>query len=544
MLRFQYSEFFSLLGLLPLVAALFFYAVYRRRKTAKILAEKHLLGSILKNYNPAIYTTKFILVFVALGLLAIAAVNPRSRIGSQQVKRNGIDVMVVLDVSKSMLAKDLQPTRLERAKQLVYRLVEKLKNDRIGIVVFAGKAYLQMPLTGDHTAAKMYISSADPSEIPTQGTAIGAALRMAASSFNTEEKKYKAVLLISDGEDHDEGAEKIARQLGEQGVVIYTVGMGSPQGSVIPDEITGENKTDREGNVVISKLNEDELRMIASAGNGKYILFQNADAVTDVVVSDFSGMDQREVTDDSLTNYESFAFYFLGAALLLMTIEFFLGYRRRKPVSAKALMVLVFACSAGMASAQTEKQLVKQGNEAYAQKDYAAAADNYEKALKLKSDMPEASFNKGNAKYKAGKKDDAIAAYDEAIRLLENPIEKSNAWYNKGVVLQNNQKIPECIEAYKQALKLDPKNEDARQNLQKALQQQKQQQQKEKEKQDQKQKNNQQKEKEQDPKPQPSRLKKQDAIDKLKALEQQEKNLQEKMHKANTSPSSRPEKDW
>ncbi len=145
MLRFQYSEFFFLLGLLPLVAALFIFAVYRRKKTAKLLAEQQLLGSILINYSPAIYTIKFVLVFTALGLLAVSAVHPRSRIGSQQVKRNGIDVMVVLDVSKSMLARDLQPTRLERAKQLAYRLVEKLKNDRIGIVVFAGKAYLQMP---------------------------------------------------------------------------------------------------------------------------------------------------------------------------------------------------------------------------------------------------------------------------------------------------------------------------------------------------------------------------------------------------------------
>ena len=543
MLRFQYPEFFFLLALLPLITALFFYAVRRRKRTAKLLADTHLLSSIVKNYNPAIYNVKFILVFIAIALLTVSAVNPRSRIGSQQVIRNGIDVMIVLDVSKSMLAKDLPPTRLERAKQLVYRLIDKLSNDRIGIVVFAGKAYLQMPLTGDHTAAKMYINSADPSQIPTQGTAIGTALRMAGSSFNAVEKKYKAVLLISDGEDHDEGAEKIAKEMGEQGVVIYSVGMGSPQGSVIPDEVTGQNKTDREGNIVISKLNEDALRKIASSANGKYILFQNADAVTDIVVSDFAGMDQREVTDDSLTNYESFAIYFLGAALLLLLVEFFMGYRKKNKVVVPAGLVLLTLMFSFSTMAQTEKQFVKTGNDAYQKKDYSAALTFYDKALKTKPEMPEANFNKGNAAYKAGKKDEAIPAYDESIRLLENAVEKSNAWYNKGVVFQNNQKLPECIDAYKKALILDPGNEDARQNLQKALQQQKQQQ-KEKEKQDQKQKNDQQKNKDQKPKPQPSRLKRQDAIDKLKALEQQEKNLQEKMHKANTTTSSRPEKDW
>ena len=186
----------------------------------------------------------------------------------ENVQRKGVDVMLVLDVSKSMLARDIKPSRLERAKQFLLRLVDQLPNDRIGLVLFAGRAYLQMPLTTDHGAAHMYIQEASPDAVPTQGTVIADALRMANAAFNSKERKYKSIVLVSDGEDHDPDAAKVAKQLAQDGVLINTVGIGSPEGSPIEDPVTGELKKDQEGHTVISKLNEAELQQLATATNG------------------------------------------------------------------------------------------------------------------------------------------------------------------------------------------------------------------------------------------------------------------------------------
>jgi len=542
MLRFQHPQFFVLLALLPVLFVFFYLARRKKKSIAKKIADPGLLGYLIKDYRPLIYNLKFIFLTIALGLLVIAAVNPRKPTGFVKVERNGINVMIVLDVSKSMLARDIRPSRLERAKQFCLKLVDKLNNDRVGIVVFAGKAYLQMPLTPDVTAAKMYINAADPDQIPAQGTVISSALQMAASSFSQEEKKYKAIVLISDGEDHDENAIKTARELAAQGAVIYTLGIGSPQGAVIPDQNTGQPKLDKNGDMVLSKLNETELRSISEATKGKYILFENTDPAVDEIVSDMSKMDQRPVTDDSLTHFESFAFYFLGIAFLLLIIEFFMREKRKinnNLVKKIAVMLpFLFVCSHSL-FAQKANKLVKEGNTLYQDKKYNEASKLYDEAITLNPNLPEAFFNKGNAGYRAGKTDEALADYDDAIKLLNDPVNKSNTFYNKGVVLQNSKKLPECIEAYKKALILDPSNEDARQNLQKALQQQQQQ-----NKEQNREKNEQKKKDRNQPKPQPAKIKKQDAIDKLKALEQQEKALRDKLNKVNTSPLNSPEKDW
>jgi Ca-activated chloride channel family protein len=494
------------------------------------------------------------LIILSFAVLVLAFANLRSATGSEKVSRNGIDVMIAMDVSKSMLAQDVMPSRLDRSKQLLSRLVDKLSNDRVGIVVFAGKAYLQMPLTGDHAAAKMYLNAATTETVPTQGTVISDALASCDASFNSKEKKYKAIILISDGEDHDEDAVKTAARLGQDGVAIYTVGIGSPQGFPLVEETTGQPKTDKEGNPVVSKLNEDELRSIAEKGNGKYIFFQNTDDVVDRLTAELSGMDQRSVTDDSTVNYRSWFQYFLAAALLFLLVEIFISekknrknsYLKLKPAVLSLLLLIGFSASA---QTQKEKLAIKKGNEAYKNNDFAKALDAYGEVIQKDPENAVAQFNQGNALYKTEKKDEAIGAYDKALKKLDKPVEKSNAFYNKGVVLQNDKKLKECIDAYKNALKLEPANEDARQNLQKALQQQKQEQQQQqqnqpKPKDQKKQEQDKQQQKKQEPKEQPSKLSRKDAEEKLKALMEQEKNLQDKLHKVNASSVSKPEKDW
>ena len=551
MLRFQHTEYLLALAVIPILVLLYFIVLRWKKKTIKKIGDERLVKEMIKNYSTQRFALKFLLVITAFASGVFALANLRSAKGSEKVSRNGIDVMIALDVSKSMLAQDIKPTRLDRAKQAVGKLIDKLNNDRIGIVIFAGKAYLQMPLTGDHGAAKMYLSSATPDIVPTQGTVIGEALKMCYNSFNTKEKKYKAVILISDGEDHDAEAAKIASQMASEGVMINTVGIGSPEGSTIMDAVTNELKKDNEGNIVITKLNEAALQQIAEKGNGTYQRYNNTDEVVAKLDAQLGSMDQRTVTEDSLVNYESFFQYFLLLALLLLIIEFFISERKsksqkkNKAVKFALLLPIAYCLLPIDAAAQDDKAIIKKGNDAYNKNEFEKAAEQYQKVTTKTPANATAQYNLGNALYKSDKKDEAVNAYESATTNTTSKNEKSKAFYNKGVVLQNDKKLLECISAYKNALKLNPQDDDARQNLQKALQQLKQQQQPQKKPKEDPKKKEQQKEKEQQqPKPQPSKITKKDAEEKLKALLQQEKNLQDKLRKVNVASPNKPEKDW
>jgi Ca-activated chloride channel family protein len=567
---FQYIQYLFLLAAVPLLVALFLFVLNRKKKTIKKIGDERLVKALIKNYSPAKFSLKFILLVLAFIFGVFALANLRTSRGTEKVTRNGIDVMIALDVSKSMLAQDIKPTRLDRAKQVLSRLIDKLGNDRIGIVVFAGRAYLQMPLTGDHGAAKMYLSSATTDMVPTQGTVISEALKMCAAAFNSKEKKYKTVVLISDGEDHDEAALTTAGQLAEEGIMINTIGIGSPGGSTIIDAVTNEVKKDNDGNVVISKLNEEELNSIAKKANGIYQIFTNTEEVVSALSGRLSTMDQRTVTEDSLTNYKSFFQWFLLAALVLLLAEIFIsenigGLQRRStglqkpPFKISPFSVTKFLCIFCIllpvfGFGQQENATIKKGNEAYNKQEFEKAAEQYQKVITHSPANEAALFNLGNALYKNNKADEAVTAFDNTLLNTTNKTTRSQAYYNKGVVLQHNKKLAECIEAYKNALKLDPQDEDARQNLQKALHQQKQQQKqeedkkknkpKEDEKQKEKQKPKEEDEKKDQPKPLPSKISRQDAEEKLKSLLQQEKNLQDKLRKVKSASMGKPEKDW
>ncbi len=565
MFSFQHTQYLIALAAIPLLLILYFFVLNWKKRTVKKIGDAKLVAELVKSHSPQKFALKFVLMLVAFSLGVFALANLRLPKGVEQVNRNGIDVMIALDVSKSMLAQDVKPNRLERAKQALGKLIDKLSNDRVGIVVFAGRAYLQMPLTGDHGAAKMYLSSASTDIVPTQGTVIYDALKMSQASFNTKEKKYKAVILISDGEDHNEGALKMAKQMTEEGIVTHTVGIGSPLGSTIIDELTNQEKKDVNGNTVITRLNEEGLKAIAEKGNGSYQLFTNADELVTNLGSQLASMDQRTVTENSLVNYKYYFPYFLMLALFFMVTEVFISERKKatsfkfnaaaKPLSLFALFMIAGCLFPVALKAQNDKSLIKKGNEAYEKKQYDNAIQSYQQAAVKNPANSTAQYNLGNAFYKNNKTEEALQAYDEALAKASSKADRSKFYYNKGVALQNNKKLPECIDAYKNALNLNPLDEDARQNLQKALQQQKEQQKKEnKDKKEEKKPKDDKKQKEQDkpkeeekneqPKPQPSKLTKQDAEEKLKALLQQEKNLQDKLRKVNTATSAKPAKDW
>ena len=550
MIHFQYIEYLIALAALPVIIFFYLSIVKWKKNTAKKIGDPSLIKELTAQYSPKKFFTKFILFSLAFTLCAVAVAGLVKPDGTQKVNLKGTDIMIALDVSKSMLAEDIKPSRLERAKQVISRIIENSPQDRVGLVIFAGRAYLQMPMTVDHAAAKMYLSSASPDDVPSQGTVISQALKMCFAAFNPKEKTYKSIVLISDGEDHDDDALKVAKQLAEQGIMINTIGIGSAQGAPIMDSETGQYKTDLQGQTVISKLNQEELADIAKAGNGTYQLYSNTNEIADNIKKSLSGISQKAtVSDSSFAVFKQYYQYILAAAFVLLLIEFFVSEKRKSRIK-NVIAVFIFMVLGSSSFAQNSKDEIFKGNKAYKENNLPAAESAYREVLKKDENNDVANYNLGNVLYKKEDAEEAAKYFDEAIKNTNDNQLKQKAFYNKGVAYQKAKKLPECIVAYKNALMLNPNDEDARQNLERALkQQQQQQQQNKKDNQDKKQqpkdqkKNNEQQNNE--PKPQPSKISKQDAEEKLKSLLEKEKELQEKLHKLKgaADPNS-PEKDW
>jgi Ca-activated chloride channel family protein len=330
MLRFQHSEYLWALALLLVLQLAFISISWWKRRSVRKLGDPILVEKLFTGYSRRRFSLRFLLVFLAFFFGALGLANMQKGSRMEKITRKGVDVVIALDVSKSMLAGDVKPDRLTRAKQLISKLVDKLDNDRVGLVVFAGNAYLQMPLTIDYSAAKMYLTTVSPEMIPTQGTAIGQAIQVSDEAFNKKERKHKSLIIISDGEDHDETAISKTKAAFDNGVVINTIGIGSPTGSPLPDPETGGSKKDKEGNVVISKLNEEELKSIASAGKGIYEhLDNNTEEVVNSLIRKIDSMEQKEFGENIFTDYNSYYQYFLAISLLLLVAEFFIPEIRR-----------------------------------------------------------------------------------------------------------------------------------------------------------------------------------------------------------------------
>jgi Ca-activated chloride channel homolog len=327
--QFQYPQAFFLLALVPLFLLLFILYQLWKRKRVKQIGDPKLVASLFSNHSSAKSIIKFcLIVFVfALGCLALA--NPRRQDETSTEARKGIDLVIALDISNSMLATDIAPNRLARAKQFISRLIDNLKDDRIGLVVFAGNGYLQMPLTFDQSAARLYVSTASPNAINVQGTSISDALQKADLAFGEETERFRSVVLITDGETHDEDALDKAKELAGKGVMINTVGIGSVGGATIMDTATASPKTDEAGQVVLSKLNEQILQQIAAVTNGVYIHLESADAAVKEVMSQYSQIEKKALGDASLFTYKTFYAWLAVPMLLLLMAELFIPDRKK-----------------------------------------------------------------------------------------------------------------------------------------------------------------------------------------------------------------------
>lgn len=327
-IEFQYPQAFWLLALIPFFLLLFILYQLWRRKAIKRIGDARLVKALSKNHSSAktLFKNCFLVLAFAFGCIALA--NPRIPDENSPELRKGIDIVIALDVSNSMKARDIAPDRLSRAKQFVSRLIENLQDDRMGLVVFAGNAYAQMPLTFDREAAKLYVAAADPASITAQGTSIGEAFEKAELLFGEETERFKSIILITDGETHDENAMDQLKDLAQRGVMVNTIGLGSPEGSTIVDT-AGNVKTDASGQRVISKLNEQVLQDIAKATNGVYVHLQSSDETVKQVMTQYVQIEKKALGDVSLYNYETFYQWMAIPMLLLLIAETFLPDRKK-----------------------------------------------------------------------------------------------------------------------------------------------------------------------------------------------------------------------
>lgn len=329
--EFENIEFLlGLFILLPLVL-LFFNVLRWKKHVKKRLGDERLISQLTQNYSSKRYGLKVVIILIAIVLGIIAMANLRKPLQAKGSKANGIDVMIALDVSKSMLSQDEKPSRLDKAKQFINQLTDKLENNRVGLIVFGGQAYLQMPLTADAAATKMFVSNASPEMVSVQGTNLSAALQMSDASLDTKEKKYKTVVLITDGEDHEDKAIDVAKELADHGTVLHTIGVGSPEGSTIIEPGTNEYKRDENGQTIISKLNDTLLIQLAKATGGTYHQLKNTATVSDELVAELNGMEKKSISSaGGYLEYQSFYPYFLAISVLLLLAEVFIPERKLK----------------------------------------------------------------------------------------------------------------------------------------------------------------------------------------------------------------------
>lgn len=333
MFRLENIQYLYAYLLIPVFVLLFILMKQWRKKAIRSLGDTEVVRQLMPDVSTAKPVLKFIFLLLAMSLIILGIVNPQIGSKLQEVKRKGADVMIALDVSNSMKAEDLSPNRLQRAKLAISKLIDKLEGDRIGIVVFGGEAYVQLPITTDYAAAKLFLETIDTDIIPTQGTAIGAAVRLSMESFGQDVGKNKAIIVITDGENHEDDAVKAVEEAADRGISVNTIGMGSPSGSPIPVYRNGTQvgfKKDKEGNTVITKLNEQMLQELASTGNGAYVHASNSETGLNAILDEVNKLEKKNYESKMYSDYDDKFYYFLAPALLLIILELLISERKSK----------------------------------------------------------------------------------------------------------------------------------------------------------------------------------------------------------------------
>jgi len=332
MFRFEHPEYLYLLILLPVFFALFLYSMYMKKRSLKKLGNMKILRELMPDVALKKQHLKFWLLFICLGLFIIIIARPQFGSKIETVKRQGIEVMICLDVSNSMLSNDIQPSRLEKSKQILSKLIDGLNNDKIGLIVFAGDAFIQLPITSDYVSAKMFLSSINPAMVSTQGTAIGKAINLAAMSFTPSETSAKTIILITDGENHEDDAVGAAKAAAEKKIKVNVLGVGSLQGGPI---LVSENnyQKDKDGNMITTKLDEQMAQEIATAGNGMYARTDNTNSALKALQKELGKMSKSDVESKIYTSYDEKYLIFAWILLFFLIVEFFILDRKNRVLS-------------------------------------------------------------------------------------------------------------------------------------------------------------------------------------------------------------------
>ena len=328
MFRFAHPELLYLLIIIPLLIVFYVVARIRKKKAIAEFGSPELLSTLMPLQSYKRETLKFILVLVAL-FFVIAGPQFGSKL--QQVKKEGVELIIALDVSNSMMAQDIKPSRLDAAKQAISRMVEKLSDDKVGLIVFAGDAYVQLPITTDYSSAKLFLSGINTDIVPIQGTAIGTAIDLAAKSFTPDTEASKAIIVITDGENHQDDAIAAAKAAREKGIYVHTIGMGLAQGGPIPEKGNpGQYMRDGSGNPIISKLDEETLKEIAKAGEGIFVRASNSNVGLNTLLDEIDRMDKTLLEERVFSDYAEKYQYFLIMALIFVLLDFMVLGRKNK----------------------------------------------------------------------------------------------------------------------------------------------------------------------------------------------------------------------
>lgn len=564
MFRFESPIYLNLLVLIPLLALIRFLSYRNQKKRLRKFGEPSLLKALMPDVSRFRPSVKFWILQGALALLIVMLARPQMGTKINHEKRVGIETIIAMDISNSMRAEDIVPSRLDRSKMMVENLVDHFTNDKIGLIVFAGDAFVQLPITSDYVSAKMFLSSIDPSMIASQGTDIARAIEMASHSFTQEEGIGKAIVVITDGEDHEGGAVEAAEAAKKNGMRVYVLGVGSTQGAPIPVPGTGNYMQDNTGNTVMSALNEDMCKQVAQAGGGAYIHVENNSAAQEQLDNELDKLAKKETSTAVYSEFDEQFQAFGVLALLLLILEICI-FDRRNPLlkhvslfGKRKVAVMLLLLTVLSATAQTDRQYIRQGNKQFRMGDYPNAEVSYRKAIEQNPKNPQASFNLGNALMAQKKDSAAVTQFENASRLETNPLRKAQSFHNIGVICQTHKMYGEAIEAYKNALRLNPNDDETRYNLvlckhQKQKQdQQKQNQGNDDQKKDDQKKDDQKKDQnsdKQDDKKQQEQQKpqmsKENAEQLLNAAIQNEKQTQDKLKKAQQQPQRRAnQKNW
>ena len=566
MFRFEDSIYLYLLAVIPMLALLRFMMTRSRKKRLRKFGDPQLVKQLMPDVSRWRPAVKFWLLQAALALIIVMLARPQLGTKISHEKRQGIETIIAMDISNSMLAQDVTPSRLDRCKMMVENLVDNFTDDKIGLIVFAGDAFIQLPITSDYVSAKMFLADIQPSLIATQGTDIALAISKAVNSFTQEEGIGKAIIVITDGEDHEGGAVEAAQEARKKGMRVYVLGVGSKGGAPIPDGNGGYMK-DRAGNTVMTRLNQDMCRDIAKAGGGAYIHVDNNSDAQRQLDNELAKLSKKETETTVYSDFDE-QFQAVGILVLLLLIaelcllecknpllknvRFFKGKRRY----ASAILALMLV-SAIPTQAQSDRSNIREGNRLFRSGKHADSEVSYRKAMEKNPRNPQAAYNLGNALFAQKKDSAAVVAYQSGVQLETSAKRKAMGYHNMGVVCQSHKMFSEAIEAYKNALRLNPKDDEARYNLELCKKQQKKQQDKKnQDKKDQKKdQNGKDEKKDQDKKDQnkdkqkekqdKNKMSKDNAEQLLNAAIQQEKNTQKRMKDKMQQPRSRKlDKNW